>query len=160
MHEFDASTKPTGGAKYLVYSLATYISKRLNYKHNWHIGIVANYYTSFYDYIVLNNFYPKNYHLYSSTFSVIGGHEFITGHFGFVTQLGVYLFNPFFIKHNKMGSYGLSKKIEALINTRLAAHYYFSEPITTTKNKFFISIGIKANSATADFFDYGLGLTF
>lgn len=160
MHEFGNSTKPTGGAKYAIYSLATYFTKRTTYKHNWHLGLVSNYYTSFYDYIVLNNFYPKNYRLNSSTFSFIAGHEFIIGHFGLVAQAGIYLFNPFFIKHSKMINYTFSKKIEAVLNNRLAVHYYFYDPLKTTKNKLFISLGIKANSATADYFDYGVGFAF
>ncbi|MES2836627.1 MAG: acyloxyacyl hydrolase [Bacteroidota bacterium] len=160
MHEFGVSTKPTGGAKYAVYSLATYFTKRTTYKHNWHLGIVSNHYTSFYDYIVLNQIYPKNYRLNSSTFSVLAGHEFIIGHFGLVAQVGIYLYNPFFVKLSKTGNYNFSKKIEAVLNNRLAVHYYFYDPLKTTKNKLFISLGIKANSATADYFDYGLGFAF
>lgn len=161
-HEFGSSTDPTNGTKYPVYIGNIYISKRYNTAGNVQIGLYTNYYTSFYDYIISQEFYSKNQHRKSFTLVGFLGHEYLLGKVGIVVQGGIYLYNPFKKDYIYMinDKPSMSAKLKLLNTNKLGLQYYFRNPIKNNKNKLFVGMFIKANLGQADFFEMGAGYTF
>jgi hypothetical protein len=129
------------------------------------VGITAAYYSSFYEYIISQEVYKTKQKQKSLTGIIFIGHEFIFGKFSLSTQVGFYLYNPFFIKQKKLeNTWGnLGEKIEAINTNRFGVLYYpFKKHNTLNKlnNQLFMGVFIKANLFQADLFEYSLGFTF
>ena len=164
-HEFGATTKAVGGPTYPSYHCSFFVSKPFKNIHVVDFGFVASYYTSFQDYIVSQEVYKTNIKLKSSTGVVFVGHEFIFGKFGFSTQLGIYVYNPFFIQQKKIeGTWNSNSEKLAAINTnRLGLIYYpfkKKNSLNQIKNQFMLGMYIKANLGQADMFEYLIGYRF
>ncbi len=161
-HEFGSSVRPTNGPKYPVYIGSIYLSKRYNTVSNVQAGIYTNYYTSFYDYIINQEFYSTKQHLKSYTLVAFLGHEYLLGRVGFVIQGGIYAYNPFKRDFVNLDGEKISTatKLKLLNTNKLGMQYYFKNPIKSSKNKLFVGMFIKANLGQADFFEMGAGYTF
>lgn len=163
VHEFSGTVSATGGAKYPVYCGGVFISKRFSPINNVQAGLFVNYHTGFYDYITSHDFYTTrlSQHAYTGVFFL--GHEFIIGRFAFVTQGGLYLYNPFkkdFLKQQ------LRKKLTAknyldLVNTnKLGFKYYYKKMELGKIKGLYSGIYIKANFGQADFIEFSSGFAF
>lgn len=161
-HEFGYATYPTGGARYPVYLATVYASKRITPVNNLQLGLFLNYYTSFYDFIVSQELFASNQHLNSAVVSVFIGHEFIAGHFGFIAEAGINLYNPFHRKFVRL--YQDKPDFTSILKTwssnKLGIQYYPFSPEKSSKHKLYIGAYIKANLGQADFVEYGVGYTF
>jgi hypothetical protein len=164
-HEFGATEKAVGGPKYNSYHLSAWVNKPFKNIHLWQVGITAAYYSSFYDYIISQEVYKTKQKQKSLTGIIFIGHEFIFGKFSLSTQVGFYLYNPFFIKQKKLENtwVNLGEKIEAVNTNRFGIIYYPLKKHNTLNklnNQLFMGVFIKANLFQADLFEYSLGFTF
>lgn len=161
-NEFGGSLHPTGGAKYPIYTGSLFISKRYSHKNNVQLGIHINYHTAFYDFIVQQEVYDNNQRIRAFTGQIFLGHEFIIGHFGLLTQLGIYFYNPFFKKHQEMQGYskGFGNWIKSYNSNKIGVNYYFMNPMKTTKHKVYLGLYLKANFGQADFAEMSVGYAF
>lgn len=97
-------------------------------------------------------------YLASSVVAIMFGHEFIYGHFGFVINAGLNLYNPTY-------DYLLSEIFESLsrgglkkyVPGRFAMRYYFSLPEKHFASNF-IQFGVKSHFTQADFLEMGIGM--
>lgn len=164
-HKFGATTKAVGGPSYPSYHLSFWVSKPKKNIHLFQAGFTAAYYTSFHDYIVSQQVYSDQQQLRSSTGILFAGHEFVFGKFSFSSQLGIYFYNPFFIKQKKIeGSWSnVSEKIEAINTNRLGLIYYplkKKNSLNNLKDQLMLGVFIKANLGQADLFEYCIGYVF
>ncbi len=161
-NEFGGSLHPTGGTKYPIYTGSFFLSKRYSRKNNVQLGVHINYHTSFYDFIIQQEFYNSSQRLRAFTGQIFLGHEFIIGHFGLITQLGIYFYNPFFKKlqevQNDTG--GFNSWIKRYNSNKLGVNYYFMNPIKSTKNNVYIGLYLKTNFGQADFAEMSIGCAF
>lgn len=158
MHEFGETTEPTDGRKYPVYGASLFFTKTTRVIHGWSLGLTWNYYTSFYDFIKAEELFKAHEKWKASTLIIFGGHEFLAGHLGIDTRVGLYLFNPFRIHYSKE----IIRMVEhlKLWNTnRLALNFYLHEPARATPNAW-IGMYIKANAGQADFAGISAGFRF
>jgi hypothetical protein len=161
-HEFGTTIKPTGGPKYPIYSATAYLSKRLNTILNFQFGINYNYYTSYYDFIISQEYYTSHKHFRASSIIAFMGVEFFIGKFGFSGQLGSYLYNKFYKDLQDLRSMGRSWRYQSAryITTRLGVQYYVFKPITSTKLNPWIGAFLKSNGGAADFAEICIGCAF
>ncbi|PKP23762.1 MAG: hypothetical protein CVU06_06615, partial [Bacteroidetes bacterium HGW-Bacteroidetes-22] len=157
-HEFGESTEPTGGISYPVYGLGLGIRWLPSRLHTFTASIEWNYYSSFYDFTILNRMTDHQQWLYASTIIFYAGHEFILGHLGLDTRIGFYLHNPFRQDYeaNILKSEGGTKLINS---NKLGFNWYLFDPATSIWNLRF-GIYIKANLGQADYTGVGLSLIF
>lgn len=162
VHEFGYATYPAGGARYPVYMSTIYASKRITPVNNLQLGLFFNYYTSFYDFIVTQEIFSSKQHLKSSVISVFLGHEFIAGHFGFVAEAGINLYNPFHRKFVRLyyEKPDFTSFLKTLSSNKLGIQYYPLSPEKSAGHKLYFGAYIKANLGQADFIEYGAGYTF
>lgn len=161
-NEFGGSLHPTGGAKYPIYTGSLFLSKRYSDKNNVQLGIHINYHTAFYDFIIQQEIYDSHQRIRAFTGQIFLGHEFIIGHFGLITQLGIYFYNPFFGKLQEMQGYssGFSNWIKRINSNKIGVNYYFMNPMKTTKNNVYIGLYLKSNFGQADFAEISVGCAF
>ena len=158
MHEFGETTEPTDGRKYPIYGASIFLSRVTGVIHCWSFGVTWNYYTSFYDFIKAEELFNNHERWNASTLILFGGHEFLAGHVGIDTRVGLYLTNPFRNKYSKE----IIHQVEhlKLWNTnRLALNFYFYEPAHHASNAW-VGIYIKANAGQADFAGISAGFRF
>jgi len=138
-----------------------YLSKRYNTAGNLLAGIYTNYYTSFYDYIISQEFYASKQRIKSFTFVAFLGHEYFIGKVGFVIQGGIYLYNPFKRDYVNLTyeKISIGRQLKLINTNKLGLQYYFCNPMKSNKHKLFIGMFIKANLGQADFFEMGCGYT-
>lgn len=160
--EFGTSTKPTNGAKFPVYVLALYASKRFTPINQVHLGLFVNYYTGFYDYIVQQQIYNQHQHRRSMVVAPFIGHEFLIGHFGLVAQAGIKLYDLFYTELQKIHASEITTKnyLKRLISTRLGVQYYFRTIQHSTQYRLFLGMYVKANLGQADFWETSIGFSF
>jgi hypothetical protein len=161
-HEFASTVHANGGPKYPIYNGSLYLSKRVARIANIHLGLHYNYYASFYDFIIANDFYEKNQRMKSSSLITFVGLEFIIGKFGFLGQFGVFLYNPLVkdlqeLNNNHEGFKNVSKRVNA---NKLGVQYYIFDPLKSTKQNPFIGIYLKSNAGQADFAEISIGCAF
>ena len=161
-HEFGSAVKPTGGPKYPIYTATAYMSKRLSPIFNFQFGINYNYYTSYYDFIVSQEYYSSNQHFKSSSIIAFAGGEFIIGNFGFTGQLGTYLYNEFYKDLQDLRSMNQSWRYQTsrYVTFRLGAQYYIFNPIKSTKLNPWIGAFLKSVGGAADFVEISIGCAF
>ncbi len=164
-HEFGTTDKAIGGPKYNSYHFSGWVGKPFNEIHVLQVGFTAAYYESFYKYIVSQEVYTEKQKQKSITALVFLGHEFVFGNFGLSTQLGIYFYNPFFIKQKQIAGdwKNFGAKLQAYNTNRVGLVYYplkKRNTLNNLKNQLSLGIYIKANTGQADLFEYCLGYTF
>ena len=156
-HKLANTTYPTDGPSYNVYKLSGYVSKRLTNINEIQFGASVSYYEGYYEFIHLTDYYKHFQHLMSSVVMLHIGHEFLINRFGFDTDLGIKVFNPF---HR---SYVLNKDNSLWHKAYLAPKIGFKfYPIWNSfdKQKLALGIYIKSNGLQADYLEYSLSYTF
>lgn len=164
-HKFGETTKAIGGPSYPTCHASAWIYKPIKNIHVLQFGLTLSYYTSFYDYITSQGTYNADQQIRSCTGVVFAGHEFIFGKFAFVSQAGIYFYNPFFIEQKKIsGNWDrLGEKIESFNTNRIGLTCYpFKKrnALNQTGRQLSLSVFIKANLGQADLYEYAIGFTF
>jgi hypothetical protein len=164
-HKFGETTKAIGGPSYPTYHASGWMYKPYKNIHVVQLGMTLSYYTSFYDYIRSQGTYTTDQQLRSCTGVAFIGHEFILGKVSFVSQAGLYFYNPFFIKQRKLsgGWGGVGGKLEAFNTNRVGLTYYPLKKRNSLNNigkQLSLSVFIKANLGQADLYEYAIGYTF
>ncbi|MGC8865001.1 MAG: acyloxyacyl hydrolase [Bacteroidales bacterium] len=158
MHEFGETTEPTDGRKYPVYGASLFMSRIHGIIHNWSLGFTWNYYTSFYDFIKAEELFASHVRWNASTLIVFGGHEFLAGHVGIDTRVGIYLTNPFRNKYSREIIH-VVEHLKLWNTNRLALNFYLNDPNGVSTNAW-IGMYIKANAGQADFAGISAGCRF
>ncbi|MGE0566414.1 MAG: acyloxyacyl hydrolase [Bacteroidia bacterium] len=164
-HEFGPTSKPVGGPGYPSYHLSNWVSKQKGKIHLWELGFTYAYYTSFYDYIVDQEVYNEKQHIKASTLVLFAGHEFVFGKFSLSSQMGFYIYNPFFKKQKQIeGTWdSFGEKLESFNTNRVGILYFPLKKKNSLNNiskQLFLGAYIKANLAQADLLEYSVGYTF
>ena len=160
-NEFGSSTDPVNGPKYVIALTSFYLSKMYSPVNKVTAGVEVWYNRGTYDFIVSQEFYETDRHLKSFVASVVLGHEFLMGHFGFITTGGIYLYNPFYkdrLEENDIS--GFKDKLKSFIPLRLGIQYYMKNTCTRFEKNLFVGVYIKTNFGQADFLETGLGYMF
>jgi hypothetical protein len=164
-HQFGTTEKAVGGPVYPSYHASLWVNKPFKNIHTIQAGVTLAYYTSFYDYINLQQIYTTNKKQKACTGIAFIGHEFILGKFSLCTQLGIYFYNPFFIQQKKIEETWkkTSEKVEAFSTNRFGLLYYpfkKKNALNQLNNQLHFGAFIKANLAQADVFEYSIGYVF
>lgn len=159
-NEQGSSTGPVNGPKYPIYLGGVYAAKKVSYVNRVSVGLEYYFNTGIKDYIISQDFYDDKVNKRSSVVSLMFGHEFLMGHIGVLTNLGVNIYSKFHqdrLKREEIDS--LKEKIKAYVPARLGFQYYFRDPTVHHSGNFFVGIYIKSNFGQADFLETGLGYT-
>lgn len=161
-HEFGVSVKPTEGPDYPIYALTGYLSKRYTPVYALQLGFFYNYYVSFKDFIVNQEFYKDNIHLKASTFEIFVGNEFFLGNISFMIQSSIKIYNRFMHDYIRMYRNDLSfmTKVKSLNSNKFGLQYYIKEPAQNVKSNLALGIFLKANFGQADFVEMSVCLSF
>jgi len=158
-HKLGYATYPTDGPTYNIYKVSGYMHKQFAKIHEIQFGLSLTYYDSYYTFIRFEDYY-EYFKLPKSTVTTAHvAHEFLFKKFGFVTDLGIKIFDPFYRdffiteeKKNAIWSNGL-------ITSKIGFEFY---PFNTAFSGKKLSMGmfIKTNLAQADFVEYNLTYSF
>lgn len=163
-HEFGVTTKAVGGPSYPSYHVSGWVSKPYGSIHLWQLGITGAYYTSFYDYLSTQNLNAENRRLMACTGLLFAGHEFVFGKFSLSTQLGLYVWNRFFIDQMKRdGEWNGTERLKAINSNRLGILYYpfkKQNSLNNVKGQLMLGAFLKANLAQADLVEWSIGYVF
>jgi len=160
-NEQGGSTGPTDGPKYPIYLLALTASRKVSLVNNVLLGVEGWYNTGVYDYILSQDFYDNPSHGKAVAVAVTAGHEFLFGHFGLLTQLGVYAYNPFYRDKLAMKEApSLLARLKTWVPARLGLQYHLFDETQDHPFNIFAGAYIKTNLGQADFLDTGIGVTF
>jgi hypothetical protein len=136
---FFKEIKLPGGKKYPGGVLSMYVNKRLNQKSALNVGVDGFYNTALKQIIRqdpdVDSLNIPDFKRASITF----GHELFIGRVSMLTQMGVYVYNPY-------------QKTDARIYQRVGLKYYFSR-------KLFANMLLKTHFGTADCVEWGLGIS-
>lgn len=163
VHEFAGTVSATGGAKYPVYCGGIFVSKRVSAVNSVQLGLFGNYHTGFYDYITSHDFYSTHQRRHAFTGVFFLGHEFIMGKFAFVTQGGLYWYNPFkkaFLEQQLRKKLTVKNYLDLVNTNKLGFKYYFKKFEMGRIQGLYSGIYIKANFGQADFVEYSCGFVF
>ncbi len=95
--------------------------------------------------------------LASSALMLILGHEFIFGHFGWIVNAGVNLYNPTLDRIvNEVEQRNFSSLSKRYVPGRFAVRYYFNKS-EKHLGAAFVQLGVKSNLGQADFMEIGIG---
>ncbi|QHT69913.1 acyloxyacyl hydrolase [Rhodocytophaga rosea] len=136
---FFKEIKLPGGKKYPGGTISMYVNKRLNQKSALNIGVDGFYNTALRQVIRQD---PDIDSLHIPDFKRAGltfGHELFIGRVSMLTQLGVYVYNPY-------------QKIDTRVYQRFGLKYYFSR-------KLFAAMLLKTHFGTADCVEWALGVS-
>ncbi len=156
-HELAYSTYPTDGPSYNIYKIYAGVSKTLTNINEIQFGISAAYYESFHTFIHLTDYYNHFQYLASTVWSLHVAHEFLINRFGFVTDLGIKVIDPFY------RSYFLEKDgslwYKAVFAPRIGFKFY---PVWNSfaSQRLAMGLFVQTNCGQADFVEYSLSYTF
>lgn len=156
-HELAQTSYPTDGPSYNVYKLSAYMFQRLTPINEVHFGVSLSYYESFHTYIHLTDYYKNFQYIMSTVLTLHVGHEFLINRFGFDTDLGIKVLDPFyrsyFLEHEPSLWY------KAVFAPRIGVKFY---PIWNSYSSEKLAFGmyIKTNGIQADYVEYSMSFTF
>lgn len=161
MNEQGSSTIPVNGPKYPIYLGTVYMSHKLTPINKVYAGLEYYFNTGVKDYILSQDFYDEKINKRSSVIALTFGHEFLMGHFGLTTTLGVYIYNKFYQdKRADEEKNDLKSKIKTYVPARIGVQYYLKDATSQHRNNLYYGIYIKSNFGQADFLETGIGYTF
>jgi hypothetical protein len=162
IHELSRTLGPAGTPKYTIVVNDFYLSKRYGKISNVHAGIEVNYYKSYYNYIVTNNFFEKNQKLNATVITAFLAHELMIKHFSLLAQGGINLHNKFYNAYISQykSEQGLSLTLKKVFSSRIGLQYYIFDPAHNTRRNIFFGAYIKANFGQADFACFQAGVVF
>jgi hypothetical protein len=137
---FLKEVKLPGGKKYPGAALSMYVNKRLNRKSALNIGVDGFYNTAI-KYVISRD--PDVDTLNTPDFKRAGltfGHELFISRVSMLTQLGVYVYNPY-------------QKIDTMIYQRYGLKYYFN-------SRLFAGVMLKTHFGSADCMEWTMGISW
>ena len=134
-----------------------YFSKRLSKINEVKFGSTISYYQSYYTFIHLTDYYNHLQHLASTVVALQIGHEFLINRFGFDTDLGIKVVDPFYRDYFLERDNSLWYK--SVFAPKVGFKFY---PIWNSYDKQRLALGmyIKTNGLQADFVEYSLSYSF
>ena len=161
INEQGGSTGPVNGPHYGVYLASLYINRHYTPVARWQTGLEGYYNQGSYTFITSQRYYREQERLKSSALSAILGHEYIFGHVGFVTQGGIYIYNPLGRdRYEELSEKGIRDYLKTLISARLGLHYYLRSTFDQKRNNLFVGWYTKTNFGKADFMEMTVGYNF
>ncbi|HEX5001092.1 MAG TPA: acyloxyacyl hydrolase [Bacteroidia bacterium] len=155
------SQGPVNGPKYPIFLASTFASKKVSPVNKLKAGIEVWYNSGVYDYIVSQEFYDTHEHRKSFAVAAMFGHEFLLGHWGVVTDAGLYLYNKFYQdKFKETEETNFRQKLKTYVPGRIGFQYYLNDAITKRGSNAYVGIYIKSNMGQADFLESGFGISF
>lgn len=158
-HEFAKTTYPVDGPSYTIYKLGAYISKQIKTIHEVQFGLSVAFYNSYYNAIKFEDYYEHFKPILSTQTVFHVGHEFLMQRFGFVSELGVKIFDPYYRSYFLENEIGFARFSKSVLSTKLGLKFY---PIKNAfaGNKLAFGMFIKTNFAQADYVEYSMSYTF
>lgn len=155
-NEAGTTGRPTNGPKYSKWIGVIGYSYRFKNIHRVSVDLEGYYDQTYRLYNEIGENESSHPALQSSALMLMFGHEFLHGHFGLVTHVGVNLYNPTinYLYKDIFGDGGFS--MGQLIPVRVAARYYFLLP-ETNKLSPYLQFGVKSNFGLADYLELGVG---
>lgn len=162
VHELAETKGPVLTPKYAIYVNDIYLSKRYGKVSNVQLGIEVNYYNSYYNYIVNNDYFLSQQRLKATVMGFFLAHELMISRFSLLTQGGINVYNQFYNKYSERdGKPDDFKRVtKKIFSTRLGVQYYLFDPKYCTRSNVFIGAYIKANFGQADFLCSQIGFVF
>lgn len=161
INEQGGSTGPVNGPHYGIYLASFYINRHYTPVARWQAGLEGYYNQGAYTFITSQRYYQEQERLKSSALSAILGHEYIFGHLGFVTQGGIYIYNPLGRdRYQDLSEKGVRDYLKTLISARLGLHYYLRSTFDQKRNNLFVGWYTKTNFGKADFMETTIGYNF
>jgi hypothetical protein len=155
------STFPVNGPKYPIYLYACYGTKYVTPVNKLIVGLEGWYNAGVYNFITSQEFYMSKEHLKSTAAQAVVGHEFLMGHFGLMTNLGLYVYNPVYReKLKRENETDFRSELKGWVTARLGFQYYLKDATLHTRKNVFAGIYIKTNLGQADFLETSLGYCF
>lgn len=158
-HELAYTTYPVDGPTYNIYKVAGYITRQINKIHDFQLGLSIAYYDSYYTFIKHDNYYKHFKPILATQTTFHVGHEFLFPHFGFLTEVGVKIFDPFYRSYFLADETDFEYTSKSLLSSRVGFIYYPFDGAFAAK-KLGIGMFIKTNFAQADYVDYSISYTF
>jgi len=159
VHEFAETTGPVGGPKYPMATITVAWAKRAANRSLVSVGLNAKYYSNFHEYIKDKDYFASHHIWNASTINVFLGHEFVMNRFSLLTNGGIVLHNPFYLKYYETREKNFFNFVETYICTKLGVRHYFGD-VKMQKSNFFIGTFVHAKFGTADFIEMEFGLVF
>lgn len=134
------------GPKFLTYGVSLQVSRRVGDVHLLSVGAEYLYSKAseeFQRYIGVN---PGRERQMATRYSVTAGHEFLFGHLGFLTELGVYLNKHYERRH--------------IISTRIGFNFYPRNPLRHPRQQVYGGVHVLAYFGLADILETVLGYRF
>ena len=158
-HELAYSTYPVDGPTYNIYKVSGYVTKQFRTIHEFQLGFSVAFFDSYYSFIKYEDYYKHFKPVLSTQTSLHIGHEFLLQKFGFVTELGIKILDPFYRDEFMKNEVGFNQFTKNYLSSRVGFKYY---PFTKAfaGEKIAIGMFIKTNFAQADFVEYNLSYTF
>ena len=156
-HEIEGTVYPHGGPLYPVYNGLFSVVKRINYKHQYSIGLNYNYYTDYFDFIKAQQVFYDKEKQRSSKVILFLGHEWMFNHLSIETKLGVNLYYPFrqkLIEMEMLENYFMDNYISA----QLGFNYYLFDSVSKNKINPYIGFSLRTIGGKADFVQLSLGI--
>lgn len=151
-HKFSESVHPAYGPSYPIYTGSYFLSRRIGNVSDLHLGLTASYYTSFYDVIRLEDWYPGSERLHATVISGLISHEFMFGHFGMIIEADIHFFNPFYKKYYAYNMEGFTQtKIKSYLGGRTGFIWYPLKKAVDHRHNLGIGIFLKTHLGQADF---------
>jgi hypothetical protein len=155
------SQGPVNGPKYPIYLGSIFSTLKVSPVNKLKGGIEVWYNSGVYDYIVSQEFYEDQESKRSFAVALMFGHEFLMGHFGLVTDVGLYLYNEFYQdRFKELENQSFREELKTYIPARIGFQYYLKDATLRHGKNLFAGIYIKSNMGQADFLETSLGYTF
>jgi len=163
-HEFQGTIEPKGGPVYPVYGVSLFASKSSGLRDRIGVGINAQYYTAFHDYIIGQELFSDDAdeRWNASNLVLFVQYEWMLGHFAMQFQLGVNLHAPFYHALNQVWDLPKNGFINEWTASKLGYRYYLLNPLAARfpGRSAFVGVAIKTNGGTADFLETSVGFIF
>lgn len=161
VNEQGGATGPVNGPSYPIYLASAYIYRHYTPVARWQMGVEGYYNAGTYTFITSERYYNDKQRLKSSSLLYILGHEYIFGHVGFVTQGGLYLYNPFGRdRYRDMENPDVRDYLKTLFTAKLGANYYLFNTFDRKHKNVFAGCYVKTNFGKADFLETTIGYNF
>jgi hypothetical protein len=155
------SQGPVNGPKYPIYLGSVFASFKASPVNKLKAGVETWYNSGVYDFIVSQEFYEEKETKRSFAVALMFGHEFLLGHWGVVTDAGLYLYNPFYQdRFEQVEDQSFREELKTYVPARIGFQYYLKDITQHHRKNLFVGIYIKSNVGQADFLESGLGYTF
>lgn len=166
LQAFRGTIRPSGGPVYPVYAGAFFARwpSSPNRRGFWNCGILVNYFTSSYDFILSQSLDIESdkARINSATGAVFGAHEWMFGHFAFELMVGLNVYDPFTPIFNDMPTTAETRTGITRISTNRIGFGYYPQWTENRKHGQMMKIGCGVRSAggTADFLEFMMGYIF